>query len=198
MSNYTQQLTGQDLSNYIAERFPKSTEEVTTIMETSNPNQFHAQPYDISKTGFYFSTMEEYETKAELSGAEEFELQYIDGEDCELFNACGINQSNLSQWFDEVETLDEWQKIAIFYLTSVCGYDLEDALNKKDDASIQQDDLESCAIEFFDECYAHEIPDNLRFYIDYKAFARDCEIGGDMTEFEYSGLTYTCTNANGI
>lgn len=29
------------------------------------------------------------------------------------------------------------------------------------------------AEELFDECYAHEIPENMRYYIDYKKFARD-------------------------
>ena len=198
MSNYTQQLTGQDLSNYIAERFPKPAEEVTTIMETSNPNQFHAQPYDISKTGFYFSTMEEYETKAELSGAEEFELQYIDGEDCELFNACGINQSNLEQWFDEIEGLDDYEKNQLYFIIECLSYDLDDALRMMGDVCIQKDDLQTCAGQFFDECYAHEIPKEIRFYIDYEAFARDVSIEGGMVEFEYRGITYTCTNANGL
>ena len=28
-------------------------------------------------------------------------------------------------------------------------------------------------------------------YFDYEAFARDAELAGDITEFEYAGQTYT-------
>jgi hypothetical protein len=46
---------------------------------------FYAQPYDITATGFYFKTAEEYQEKAgRLRNSadrpvEEFELQFIDG-----------------------------------------------------------------------------------------------------------------------
>ncbi|KTC73661.1 Antirestriction protein [Legionella bozemanae] len=29
------------------------------------------------------------------------------------------------------------------------------------------------AKQLFDECYAHQLPDNLYYYFDYEAFARD-------------------------
>ena len=48
---------------------------------------------------------------------------------------------------------------------------------------------------YWDDCYAHEIPENLRFYFDMEKFARDLEIGGDFNEFRFEGTTYTCTNA---
>lgn len=61
---------------------------------------FYAQPYDISACGFYFSDMEEYDTKySECRNSfggqvEEFEIQFIDGEsiDAQLFEALGIHQ----------------------------------------------------------------------------------------------------------
>ena len=34
------------------------------------------------------------------------------------------------------------------------------------------------AEDLFDECYAHDIPENLRCYIDYEAFSRDLFIDG--------------------
>lgn len=62
------------------------------------------------------------------------------------------------------------------------------------------------AIERFEECYAgtfasvqewaeqfldetgeiNEIPERLRYYFDYEAFARDCELGGDIWKIETS------------
>ncbi len=47
--------------------------------------QFHAQPYDISATGFFFSSREGYEARARTCRkacggiVEEFEIQFIDG-----------------------------------------------------------------------------------------------------------------------
>ena len=57
------------------------------------------------------------------------------------------------------------------------------------------DAYQEAAEELFDDCYAHAIPENLRFYFDIEKFARDLEIGGDFNEFEYDNTTYTCTNA---
>ena len=190
-TNHTQQLTEQDpFFNEISDDDPQ--------MNKNNPNEFHAQPYDMDKIGFYFSDLDSYNAGVEASGAEEFEIQFIDGGDCEIFKACGIDQSNLEQWFDDIEPLDHDEKTALFFVLSCLGYKLDDALNIYGDASIQQDNLKDCASQFFDECYSQDIPENIRFYIDYDAFARDCEIGGDMTEFDYQGFTYTCTNSNGL
>jgi len=33
--------------------------------------------------------------------------------------------------------------------------------------------------------------DNIKYYIDYEKFARDCQLGGNMCEFKYAGKTYT-------
>lgn len=163
-------------------------------------NTFHAQPYDMDKNwGFYFTDFDSYIKGVEASGAEEFELQFIDGDDAELFKACGINQANLAQWFDDVESLDDWQKVCLFYLmdNNICS-DLSDAIDKIDDVSVSQCSLRDAAEELFDECYLHDVPEHVRAYIDYDRFANDCRLGGDMDEFTYQGETYTCTNANGI
>ena len=71
----------------------------------------------------------------------------------------------------------------------MAGYNLDQALEKMNDACIYQGDLLEAATEMFDECYLHTLPNNLKYYIDYKKFARDCELGGDMCEFEYAGTT---------
>lgn len=54
------------------------------------------------------------------------------------------------------------------------------------------------ATDLFDDCYAQQIPEGLRMYVDYEAFARDLSFGGDFVEFDYQGETFTCTNANGL
>ena len=168
-----------------------------------NTVTLYAQPYNINARGFYFGSMAEYNEKSEEltdrygSLVEEFEIQFIDGdrEDAQLFSACSVNQCNLEQFFTLVDEFDDREKAALFYLTNVNGQSMEDAVSNLDDVNLYEGYLKEAAEELFDECYAHEIPESLRCYIDYEAFARDCELGGDMYEFEFAGKTYTCTNA---
>lgn len=174
-----------------------STEQIVSIT-------LYAQPYNRDAQGFYFHDAEEFKAKSENlrdrfgCPVEEFEIQFIDGDDAALFEACGIDQCSLATWFDEIEVLDDHEKIALYFLTSELGYSLDDAINKIDEVVIFHGDAQEAAEELFDDCYAHTIPDNLRFYFDMEKFARDLEMGGDFNEFEYQGRTYTCTNASGI
>ncbi len=164
----------------------------------------HATPYNIDATGFYFDSAADYESKAAMhvdrygNLVEEFEIQFIDGDDAALFECCGINQANLNIWFDDIEFLQNDEKISLYYLVGIAGYGLDQALEKLDEPSIYQGDLTEAAAELFDECYLHTIPENIQFYIDYDKFARDCQYSGDMAEFEYAGITYTCTNSSAI
>jgi antirestriction protein len=41
------------------------------------------------------------------------------------------------------------------------------------------------AENLFDECYLHDVPENLRYYIDYEKFARDLFIGDYYFEDGY-------------
>jgi hypothetical protein len=163
-----------------------------------------AQPYNIDAQGFYFTGAEEFETKQEAlrdrfgNEVEEFEIQFIDGDDSKLFDACRIHQGDLDTWFDDIETLDDQQKAALYYLTDCYGCDLSDALGSLDDVSLYEGSLLDAATELFDEIYLPEVPESVRFYIDYESFAHNCRMGGDMYEFEFDGGTYTVTNANGI
>ena len=164
----------------------------------------HATPYNIDATGFYFTDSMDYETKACIhvdrygNLVEEFEIQFIDGDAAELFEACGINQTNLNVWFDEIELLQDFEKASLYYLVGVAGYNLDQALEKIDEPSICPGELLEVATDLFDECYLPSVPDNIKYYIDYEKFARDCELGGDMCEFEYASITYTCTNSNAM
>lgn len=192
MSNAHGNETNTQVARFLA---PETSTEQTTL---------YAQPYNLDARGFYFSSVADYETKSaglrDRFGVpvEEFEIQYIDGEDAELFETCRIGQADLGTWFDRVEPLDEREKAALFYLVSEVGYHLDDALDKLDDVCLQEATLAEAAEELFDECYAHDIPENLRCYIDYEKFARDCDIGGDMREFRFDGRTWTCVNAAGV
>lgn len=161
----------------------------------------YAQPYNLDAAGFYFDDAEAFTEQSENlqdrfgNPVEEFEIQFIDGDDAQLFEACGIHQGNLQMWFDSVEVLGEQEKAALFYLCRCLGYSLDDALEKMDEPILYEGSLQEAAAELFDEIYLHDIPEAVRAYIDYERFAKDCELGGDMTEFEYNATTWTCTNA---
>lgn len=167
-------------------------------------SKFFAQPYNFDAVGFYFDTLESYAGQSENlldafgNPVEEFEIQFIDGDDCELFSACGINQANLSVWFDDITGLSDNEKTALFYLCGISGCNLENALDKLDEVNLSEGNLKDVAERLFDEFYLNDVPESVRAYIDYEKYARDCELGGDMTEFDFNGTTWTCTNASGI
>jgi hypothetical protein len=166
--------------------------------------KFYANPYNTDVAGFYFKTYAEYvEKSAELkdsfgSPVEEFEIEVIDGErkEIQLANAIKVNQCNLEEVIDCIDG-DESNWPSIFYQLD-CGVadSVNDAIHDADYYSIVESTLLDAATELFDDCYGSLIPDAIKNYIDYEAFARDCQCGGDMVEFEFAGSTYTCTNAN--
>ena len=175
-------------------------------MEIQDMSTFYAQPYTLDATGFFFDSLDQYEENVSAcrdrfgNPIEEFELQFIDGdaEDAAAFAACRVSQANIQSWFEDVECLPTDEKTALFFLCDVLGSTPEDALRRLDDVCIYRGPLKDAAAEFFDEVHGEQIPARLRHYIDYEAFARDCEVGGDMTEFKFAGETFTCTNASAV
>ncbi len=159
-----------------------------------------AQPYDISATGFYFEDFADYETKAAAlrnhygQKVEEFEIQFIDGEaiDCALASAIGINQANLPQYFELVEELGDHDKQVIIIAVGECGYDFEPDPRRFDVDIYPVTSTRELAELFVDEGLYGDIPEPIRFNIDYEAIARDLAV--DFTETEIAGetLVYAC------
>jgi antirestriction protein len=168
-----------------------------------NPNQsedtmtvtLHAQPYDISACGFYFESYEDYTEKAAKlrndygDPVEEFEIQFIDGEDidCELAKAIGINQANLSDYLTCVEDWEDWEKTLVIIAVGECGYDFAASTQPSDfDLDIYDvDSLRELAEQFVEEGIFGDIPEPLQFYIDYDAIARD--LGMEYAEITIAG-----------
>lgn len=71
-------------------------------------------------------------------------------DDAALFEVCGINLANLNVWFDDVEFLQDHEKVSLYYLVGVAGYSLDQALEKLDEPSIYQGELKDAAAELFD------------------------------------------------
>jgi len=165
--------------------------------------QLYAQPYDISATGFYFQSQIEYaEKSAKARNAygflvEEFEIQFIDGEDIDakLFEALGINQCSFHQFLEACDSWDDNQKHKAIIAVGECGYSFDFGSGDPDDFDVDiygLDSLRDLAKLFVDDGLYGEIPKSLQYYIDYNAIARD--LGADYCEITIAGkrLIYRC------
>jgi len=159
----------------------------------------HAQPYDISGTGFYFDSVEKYELKLQQlkkylgQSCEEFEIQFIDGEniDCELFSALGIHQGNFAAYLEAVENWSDNEKIKAIIAVGEAGYSFDlgkDDLDQFEIDLYQLDSLKELAYQFVDEGLFGEIPEQIQHYLDYDAIARD--LGMDYSEITIDGIRY--------
>lgn len=175
--------------------------------DMTNDFQFYANPYDMDATGFYFSTFEEYQTKAAANvnryGApvEEYEVEVIEAPDglaSMLQNA--IHQGNIEatlETFEDLAAEPTYRLAALHYLMDVQSLSLEDALEKLDEVIIRPGTLQDAAYEYADELMDnYNTPKEIRNYFDYDAYARDCELGGDWYAFRYDGEDYVILNAN--
>lgn len=164
--------------------------------------QLYAQPYDLSATGFYFETAEEYQKNAiDLRNGygdpvEEFEIQFIDGKyiDYDLARTIGLNQANIVQFFDCINDWGDGQKQQVIIAVGECGYGF-DANTAPDDFDVEIHELDTMrklAEQFVEEGLFGEVPESFQFYIDYDAIARDLAV--DYSEVEIAGkrLIYRC------
>jgi len=147
--------------------------------------EFYAQPYSIEHTGFYFDSIEKFDDGMEAlneKGCEEVEIQFIDGEahHPSLFKAASIGQGNISLWFDDLEDLASDDATRLCFLLDYLS--LDDALSRYDEVYLHYGTAEDYAQELIEE--TTEIPENLRYYIDYEAIARDMKINGEIIEIE--------------
>lgn len=164
---------------------------------------FYAQPYDISATGFYFDTADQYQAKNRTirndygQPVEEFEIQFIDGEtiDAQLAEALGINQANICR---VIELIDEWsddQKIRAIVAVGECGYSFDaDSFDPHglDIVLYEIDCLRDLASQFVDEGLFGDIPDNIRVYLDYEMIARDLSCDYSMISIDGANYAYRC------
>ena len=156
---------------------------------------YYANPYSIDHTGFYFHDLAEFEAGLQAlkaRGAEEVEIDYIDGDDAELFRAAGINQATIGEWFELLDELEPYHEPALFYLLDVIGEPLNDALSHVEDVYVFEGTPEEYAENYVEDAGLLEgLPEHLRYYWDVKAFADDMVLNGDIHELSYAGSTYT-------
>ncbi|KTD25072.1 antirestriction protein ArdA [Legionella maceachernii] len=99
--------------------------------------------------------------------AEEFAIHDYEG-----FGGINVDE------YDSIATIVEYA--SFIQRHGELGLALLDDFSINDTESMMEDHYHGCydsevdfARELFDECYAHQIPDNLIYYFDYEAFARD-------------------------
>ena len=117
-----------------------------------------------------------------IPSAEEYAIH-----DHEGFGRMVEEYTSLSDVAELEETLSECDEPDAFiaYSDHVGGA----TLSQFQDAYCGEWDSELAYAEnLFDECYAHDIPENLRFYIDYEAFQRDLFINDCFSEESETGV----------
>lgn len=162
-----------------------------------------AQPYDISASGFYFDSADQFTAKSIAATndygdpVEEFEIQFIDGADidCELARAWGLNQSNFAAFFDAVDNWDNHQKLSFIIAVGECGFQFDPGRDDPDRFEVDiyhVDSLKELAEQFVDEGLFGEIPSHLRNYLDFDAIARDLACDYASTTIAGNRLAYRC------
>ncbi len=165
--------------------------------------QLYAQPYDISATGFYFEDAAEYAQKAAKARndygqkVEEFEIQFIDGEDldCELAKALDLSQVNVARFLELVDEWEDHEKIRFAIAAGECGYSFD---IEHDDIDLLEIDiygvetLRELAEQFVEDGLFGDIPEQLQFYIDYDAIARDLAVEYSETTIAGERFVYRC------
>lgn len=164
--------------------------------------QLYAQPYDLSATGFYFETSEEYAIKSAAlrndygESVEEFEIQFIDGDetDCDLAKAIGLNQVNFAQFLSAVDNWDDGEKRTVIIAVGECGYAFETDL---DPSQFEIDiyeiaSMRDLAEQFVEEGMFGEVPKAFQTYIDYDAIARDLAVEYSETVIAGVNYIYSC------
>lgn len=154
----------------------------------------YAQPYSIDHTGFFFDCVEAFEAgmeKLERRGCEEVEIQFIDGV-CglsRLANAAGIGQGTVALWFEVLDDFDTPEIHQLCFLQDR-GFDLEEALTCYEHVCIYYCTTADYAQELIGDIT--DIPETLRYYIDYEAMTRDMGYNGEIEEIEHKVIV---TNA---
>ena len=173
-------------------------------MQTTNKQTvLFAQPYDISAEGFHFASVEGFEKKSarvrNSAGlpVEEFEIQFIDGDtlDAELFEAVSVTQGNFGAFLDACNYWNTDQKRNVIIAVGECSYSFDLKSGNPDDFEVdiyEMTSLRELAEHFVDEGLFGEIPESIKYHLDYDSIARD--LGMDYAEIVIDGtpLVYRC------
>ncbi len=143
----------------------------------------YANPYDISYTGFYFSTLDEFTEQMAAASFEEVEIDYIDGDNPQLFSDVSINQANLDTWFDHLDTITDDSEAAIAICFLLQYLDLAEAIDRHEDVIIWHGSADDYAADLIEQTTdLSQLTNIIGNYINYQAIARDMQLNGEIVE----------------
>jgi antirestriction protein len=100
------------------------------------------------------------------------------------------NPYELREYAEELNSLEDYEAVAVKYLVDDCGYSLTEAMEKYRDGIVHQaDSLEDLAEQFVNDGLYGDIPESIQYYIDYEKIARDLDCDG-YKEIRYNDQTY--------
>lgn len=106
--------------------------------------------------------------KGQVPSAEEWAIHDYEG-----FGDIKLGEGESIERVAEIAELLAEHGLAFAAYVDHVGADFGDEQGFQDAYCGEWDTEVAYAENLFDECYAHEIPENLRYYIDYEAFSRD-------------------------
>ncbi len=98
------------------------------------------------------------------------------------------------RYFEIVDGWEDWEKRLVILAVGECGYQFDDDTSPTDfDIEIcEVDSMRELAEQFVGEGLYGDIPENLKFYINYDAIARDLAIDYSETVIAGSRIIYRC------
>jgi hypothetical protein len=157
--------------------------------------RLHATPYDITYSGFYFDSAEEFTARMQTAPFEEVEIQFIDGtdEECTIGKLYRPHQGNVAGYFAAIEEHRDAQELAaITYLIEYQGLTWEEATDPDTltDVDVHAMRLRDLAEHFAEEgIYPPGVSAAILPYLDYALITRDLET--DYTEITCLGIIYS-------
>lgn len=159
-----------------------------------NNGSLHGAWIDLEECGdaeTFWAKIHEVHAK-ELAERGEIEPMFQDWEDIpDRF----ISESSLSTdvWDEWVALDDDDRELLEVYLDHI---DQSGTLEQAQEAFAGKFSSEADWAEQFweDAGYISEVPESLRFYIDYEKYARDCRLNGDVNFVEHEGDVWVFNN----
>ena len=159
--------------------------------------QLYANPYDTSASGFSFDSAEQFDEEYQKRlPVEEYEIDFIDGtaEEAALFKVADITAANLSDWFDGIDSLKDYEFPSVYFLLSNGNVSsFSEAVEKADQQNVTEGDTLKYVEDYVEQMGgpAELGKETLENYFDYESFANDMNMNGDVVEFEFAGTTYS-------
>lgn len=176
---------------------------MTDLTLYAQPEPALAEAGDISATGFYFETAQQYEERAaktvnDFGGpVEEFEIQFIDGSaiDCALARAWDLCQVNFEEYLEAAADWEDNRKRYYIIAVGECGLGHFDVADDPDHDGVEilsYSSLRDYAEDLVADGVFGEVPKALRNHIDYESIATDLSFDYSTTSVAGEEVIYAC------